>query len=87
MAIYPKDNWGVRLNEEDIGDIDVTGSPWLTRTAGGSQSNPKRVLCDWLVRGEMDQDYITALAGVAAADVSSQMITLPEKSSGAAHTS
>jgi len=44
MTTCPKDCWGVRLNEEDIGDIDVTGSPWLTGTSGGGQSDPKRVL-------------------------------------------
>jgi len=68
MTTCPKDCWGVRLNEEDIGEIDVTGSPWLTGTAGGSQSDPKRVLCDRLVRGEMNQDYIDDLGDLAAYD-------------------
>jgi hypothetical protein len=47
-------------------DVDVTGSPWLTGSADGDRSDPKRVLCDRLVRGEMHEGYITALGASAA---------------------
>ena len=53
MTSPPLNCWGAVVDWPAHSDVDVCGSPFHSWSSDGDRDDPKRVLCDRLVRGEM----------------------------------